>query len=60
MVLVERYVVYNYLLLFVVVVSVEGVWIVDIDGLCYLDWLVVYLVVNFGYCNFVSIVMVYV
>lgn len=55
---VEVYVVYNYYLLLVMIVWVEGVWVIDVEGKCYFDLLVVYFVVNFGYWYFVFVVVV--
>ena len=49
--LVEKYAAHNYSPLPVVAASAEGVWITDVDGRRYLDFLAAYSAVNFGHRN---------
>lgn len=44
--LINYYGVYNYLLLLIVILEVEGVWVKDFEGNKYMDMLFVYFVVN--------------
>ncbi|KAA8963666.1 ornithine--oxo-acid transaminase [Mycobacterium sp.] len=47
----ERHAAHNYAPLPVVAARAHGVWIVDVEGRRYLDFLAAYSAMNFGHCN---------
>jgi ornithine--oxo-acid transaminase len=49
--LVSKYSAHNYHPLPVVIAKAQGVWVEDVDGKRYMDFLAAYSAVNFGHCN---------
>jgi ornithine--oxo-acid transaminase len=47
----ETYAAHNYAPLPIVIESAKGVWVTDVDGHRYLDFLSAYSALNFGHCN---------
>ena len=47
----ETYAAHNYAPLPIVIESARGVWVTDVDGHRYLDFLSAYSALNFGHCN---------